>query len=137
MMTTPKPSVLTLETVAEHFAQWRETKAARERIPEPLWREAIELLDTYRISQITRTLGLSGSDLNKRRRQLTSPPPADAQDSRHTFVELQAPLINPASAKAARWLELQRPDGLCLRLHAGDRDDLLALVDRFIGGGPC
>ena len=136
-MTTPNRPALTLETVAEHFAQWRETKAARERIPEPLWREAIELLDTCRISQITRTLRLSGSDLNRRRRQLTSPPPADAQDSRHTFVELQAPLINPVSAKAAPWLELQRPDGLCLRLHAGDRDDLLALVDRFTGGGVC
>ena len=43
-MTTPNPSVLTLEAVAEHFAQWREIKTARERIPEPLWREAIELL---------------------------------------------------------------------------------------------
>lgn len=136
-MTAPNRSALTLETVAEHFAQWRETKAARERIPEPLWREAIELLDTYRISQITRTLRLSGSDLNKRRRQLTSPPPADAQEGRHTFVELETPLINPASAKVTPWLELQRPDGLCMRLHAGDRDDLLALVDRFIGGGAC
>jgi len=137
MMTSPNPSALTLEAVAEHFAQWRDNKTTGERIPERLWREAIALLDTYRISQITRTLRLSGSDLNRRRRQLTSPPPADAQDSRHTFVELQAPLINPVSAKAAPWLELQRPDGLCLRLHAGDRDDLLALVDRFIGGGAC
>ena len=136
-MTAPNQSTLTLETVAEHFAQWRDNKAAGERIPEPLWREAIALLDTYRISQITRALRLSGSDLSKRRRQLTSPPPADAQEGRHTFVELEAPLINPASAKATPWLELQRPDGLCLRIHAGERADLLALVDRFIGGSGC
>ena len=136
-MTTPNRSALTLEAVAEHFAQWRDHKATGERIPEALWREAIALLDTYRISQITRTLRLSGSDLNKRRRQCTPPSPADAQESRHTFVELEAPLINPASAKATPWLELQRPDGLCMRIHAGERAELLALVDRFIGGGTC
>ena len=133
----PNESVLTLETVAEHFAQWRHGKAKRERIPEPLWREAITLLDTYRISQITRTLRLSGSDLNRHRRELASLPPADAQENQHTFVELEAPLLNPGAAKAASWVELQRPDGLYLRVHTGERAELLAVVDHFIGGGAC
>ncbi len=106
-MTVPNRSALTLEAVAEHFAQWRDNKTTGARIPERLWREAIALVNTYRISQITRTLRLSGSDLNKRRRQLTSPPPTDAQEGRHTFVELDAPLRirigNPSHPERPGW----------------------------------
>ena len=67
-MKTPIESTLTLETVSEHFAQWRSRKKQGERTPEFLWREAIELLDHCGISQVTRVLRLSGSDFNKRRR---------------------------------------------------------------------
>ena len=66
-MKTPIETKLTLEAVAEHFEQWRRCKKKGERIPEHLWGEAIELLGRYGISQITRTLRLSGADLNKRR----------------------------------------------------------------------
>ena len=60
-------STLTLEAVAEHFAQWRRNKQKGERIPQPLWHEAIELVDTHGVSKVTRTLRLSATDLNKRR----------------------------------------------------------------------
>ena len=66
-MKAPIESPLTLEEVAEHFAQWRRRKKKGERIPEPLWSEALGLVGTYGVSQVTRTLRLSGTDLNKRR----------------------------------------------------------------------
>jgi len=66
-MKAPIKSPLTLETAAEHFEQWRRTKKKGERIPEKLWSEAIDLVDRYGVSQVTRTLRLSGTDLNKRR----------------------------------------------------------------------
>ena len=60
-------SALTLEEVAEHFAQWRRNKKKGERIPQPLWNEAIELVETHGVSQVTRTLRLSATDLDKHR----------------------------------------------------------------------
>ena len=66
-MKAPTESPLTLEEVAEHFAQWRRRKQKGDRIPEPLWSEAVALVGTYGVSQVTRTLRLSGTDLNKRR----------------------------------------------------------------------
>ncbi len=37
-------SLLTLEAVTEHFAQWRRSKKNGERIPEVLWSKAIALV---------------------------------------------------------------------------------------------
>ncbi len=133
-MQAPIKSTLTLESVAEHFEQWRSSKKKGERRPERLWGEAIELLGRYGISQVVRTLRLSGADLNKRRgigaggrRQKRRHPPA-------AFVEINRTDVAQVSALnvAAPWLELQRPDGLRLRIHPGGGADLLALVDRFM-----
>ena len=63
-------STLTLEQVAEHFKQWRTSKKKGKRIPEPLWNEAVSLVGSYGVSQVTRTLRLSATDLNKRRGQI-------------------------------------------------------------------
>ena len=135
-MKAPIASPLTLEVVAQHFAQWRSHKNKGERIPEHLWREAISLLDTYQISQVTRTLRLSGSDLNKRRgissaaRGRGQGAGADA-----AFVEIDPNEVAQTSAlnTQAAWLELHRPDGLRLYIHPRHGSELLALVDRFMG----
>ena len=139
-MNTPIASTLTLEVVAEHFAQWRSHKKKGERIPEHLWREAIDLLDTYPISQVTRTLRLSGSDFNKRRgiTHATRRQKGMAAKATHlgtAFVEIDANEVARTSALSTHhtWLELHRPDGLRLSIHPGDGGELLALVDRFMG----
>ncbi len=133
-MQAPIKSTLTLESVAEHFEQWRSSKRKGERIPEHLWGEAIELLGRYGISQVVRTLRLSGADLNKRRgigaagrRHKRSHPHA-------AFVEINRTDVAQASELnvAAPWLELQRPDGLRLRIHPSGGAEVLALVDRFM-----
>lgn len=133
-------STVTLETVAEHFVQWRSRKKKRERIPEQLWREAIDLLEHYGISQVTRTLRLSGSDLNKRRRITTRSRRAKVSKTKDTrkdtaFVEFDPQAVSQALGRdtTASWLELQRPDGLRLRIHPREGSELLALVDRFMG----
>ena len=133
-------SPLTLEAVAEHFEQWRSHKKKGERIPEHLWREATNLLDTYPISQVTRTLRLSGSDVNKRRgithaTRRQKGMAAKATQPGTAFVEVDPNEVARTSALSTRhtWLELHRPDGLRLRIHPGDGGELLALVDRFMG----
>ena len=123
---------LTLEEVAEHFERWRRNKKKGDRIPQPLWDEAIGLVETHGVSRVTRTLRLSATDLNKRRgivgtRQRRQAPVAEA-----AFVEIeQTPIAVPDSE--AMWMELERPDGMRLRIRPSQGVDLLALVERFMG----
>lgn len=139
-MKAPIESTLTLEAVAEHFAQWRSRKKKGEPIPKELWREAIELLGHYGISQVTRTLRLSGSDLNKRRgisgggRRRKGTKVKD-KHAGAAFAEIDRQAVAQASGlnATAAWLELHRPDGLRLRIHPSEGSELLALVDRFMG----
>lgn len=135
-----KISTLTLEAVAEHFAQWRADKRPGERIPQRLWQEAIDLLDRYQISQVTRVLRLSGTDLNRRRGIVGRERSGEVESSgdRHAemaLVQIDRQAVAQACAQrtATARLELHRPDGLCLHIHPGDGRELLALVDHFMG----
>jgi hypothetical protein len=125
-------STLTLEEVAEHFERWRRNKKKGDRIPQPLWDEAIGLVQTHGVSRVTRTLRLSATDLNKRRgivrtRQRRQEPVAEA-----TFVEIEHTPIAAPDAET-QWMELERPDGLRLRIRPSHRGDMLTLLDRFMG----
>ena len=129
-------SPLALEAVAKHFEQWRERKKKGERIPEQLWREAIDLVDHYGVSQVTRTLRLSGTDLNKRRGIVGNGQRRHKPSSTSAFVEVEPTVVEQAmapSADAAAWMELERPDGFRLRIRPTGGADLLALMDRFLG----
>jgi hypothetical protein len=135
-MKAPIESPLTLETAAEHFAQWRSNKKKGERIPEQLWSEAIDLVDRYGVSQVTRTLRLSGTDLNKRRGIVGTGQRRRSPNPKAAFVEIEPAVMERAvvsSASAAAWMELERPDGFRLRIRPNGDADMLALMDRFLG----
>ena len=121
---------LTLEEVAAHFAQWRGEKKRGERIPEHLWSEAIALVDSYGVSQVTRTLRLSGQDLNRRRGIASSGQPRRRGGRQPSFVEVDPAVV--AQATAAR-MELIRADGLRLRIEPGEGIDALIVLERFMG----
>ena len=125
-------STLTLEEVAEHFAQWRRNKKKGERIPQPLWHEAIELVDTHGVSQVTRTLRLSATDLNKRRGMVGASQRRQVPVAEATFVEVERAHNSVPNAEAM-WMELERPDGMRLRIRPAQGLDMLALVARFMG----
>ena len=136
-MKAPVEPPLTLEAVAEHFEQWRRNKKKGERIPEPMWSEAINLVDRYGVSQVTRTLRLSGTDLNKRRGIVGTGQRRRSQDTKAAFVEIEPAAVQRAvgpKASAAPWMELERPDGFRLRIRPTGGADMLALLDRFLGG---
>jgi hypothetical protein len=126
---------LTLEEVAEHFAQWRSHKKTGERIPEHLWREAIGLLGAYPVSQVTRTLRLGGRDLNRRRRMMESGKGVNRVEGENAFVEIDRALVAEAlrPGAPATVMELQRPDGLRLRVEPATGAEMLALLERFLG----
>ena len=134
-MKAPIESPLTLETVAEHFEQWRRNKKKGERISEQLWSEAIGLVGRYGVSQVTRTLRLSGTDLNKRRGIIAGGRHRGGSGGKTAFVELNPGLVDQALAPqaTAAWMELERPDGLRLRIQPTGGADMLALIDRFMG----
>jgi hypothetical protein len=50
-------------------------------------------------------------------------------------VEIDRALVDqaPEPGAAAVWMELERPDGLRLRIRATHRVEMLALLDRFMG----
>ena len=126
---------LTLQEVSEHFELWRRRKRKGERIPEQLWQEAVDLVDSHGVSQVSRTLRLGGRDLNKRRGITTAGRHRRGASGKTTFVEID-PVVSgeaPEPTDSALWMELERPDGLRLRIRPSHRGDLLALVERFMG----
>jgi hypothetical protein len=55
-----------LADLAEPFEPWRRTRAsAPERIPQPLWEQAVVLTRMLPCSQVAKRLRLSPTDLNK------------------------------------------------------------------------
>ncbi|MCP3879155.1 MAG: hypothetical protein GY701_12315 [Sulfitobacter sp.] len=134
-MNAPIESTLTLEQVTEHFEQWRNRKKNGERIPEQLWNEAVSLVDIYGVSQVTRTLRLGGSDLNKRRGMVEASQRRQGPSGKTAFVEIDPVVMDQALAAqaSAAWMELERPDGLRLRIRPTGGADMLALIDRFMG----
>ena len=129
-------SPLTLEEVAEHFDQWRRGKKKGERIPQRLWSEAVGLVDTYGVSQVTRVLRLSGRDLNARRGIMGDGRRRQGRGGKTAFVEIDPVVLDPARPQTgAAWLELQRPDGWRLRIQPSGGVEMLALLERFLRSG--
>lgn len=128
-------ATLTLKEVAEHFKKWRSVKKKGERIPDHLWIEALGLVGVYRVTQVTRTLRLSGTDFNKRRRIIGAGRSQEATGSETPFVEIDPTLVEQARGpeSTAAWMELERPDGLRLRIHPTQSADMLVLIERFMG----
>ena len=138
-MKTSIGASLTLKEVAKHFKQWRSVKKQGERIPDHLWSEAVGLLGTYGVSQVTRTLRLSGTDLNKRRGIIEADQRRQGSDGGTTFVEIDPALVDQALVTnvTTAWMELERPDGLRLRIQSTRGADMLALAERFMRVGSC
>jgi hypothetical protein len=134
-MKTAIKSSLTLPEVAEHFQQWRSRKQLGARIPDHLWHEAISLVGAYQVTHITRTLRLSSTDFNKRRRLIETGQHQPDAAGATAFVEINPQRMDRSLAPAASagWLELERPDGLRLRIQPTQGAELLTLVERFMG----
>ena len=113
-----------LAHVREEFEKWRSQSSGRGRIPDRLWRLAIDLLDHVSTSVVCRELHLAAGDLKKRRLALAGA--VDGAPSAPPFVELSAiDLAAPATRSKLRVgpesvevdAELTRPDGARLVLH--------------------
>ncbi len=122
---------LALETVTKHFEEWRSKKKKGEQIPDRLWSESVSLLTDYSLNRIARTLHLCAKDIKKHRDALSPQSALTTPGSEITFVEIDQPLLGAAAARTAL-MELERPDGLRLRIQPTTGADVLALVTRFM-----
>ncbi len=134
-MNTRIDPTLTLDEVANHIKRWRSHKMNGERIPQRLWNEALGLISTYGVSRVSRTLRLSYTELNKRRRVIEEEQRRRDRAEETAFVEIDGALVDQAARTeaTAAWMELERPDGMRLRIRPSHRGDMLTLVERFMG----
>ena len=92
-------------------------------------------MGTYGISPVSRTLRLSYTELDKRRKVIEAGQSRQESGDDTAFVEIDRALVvqAPGPDATGAWMELERPDGLRLRIRPTHGVDLLALVDRFMG----
>jgi len=136
MKTLTNPPLALLEVV-EHFQRWRSSKQKGERIPERLWIEAIGLVPEYTISQVCRALHLCATDLKRHQSELSSGKEVAAACSDHSFVEIDRAIVDQTIKPSVSpgLMEIERPDGLRLRINPTNSADMLVLMTRFMEVG--
>jgi hypothetical protein len=115
-----------LVQAAARFDQWRRSASARGRIPDSLWKLAVDLAREHGLSRTASALKLGYYDLKKRVVDRTPLAQSGAADG---FVELKpAALAMPCQCR----IEFEKPCGSRLRIELqGGIPDLEALGRTF------
>ena len=126
-----------LDGLRRRFEQWRRTRKARSRIPEPLWAAAVKVAGTYGIHRTAKTLRVDYYALKKRAAgtPAVTASKAPAETGGATFLELP-PSVWPGPSECM--LELEKAGGAKMRVHVKgvEAPDLAALSRSFWGSEP-
>jgi hypothetical protein len=119
-----------LRHLTQQFAQWRQHRPTPRgyRIPDPLWAEAVRLAQVLPLTRVAKQLGLKPAALKRRRGVLGRTGGAPVPPAAPPFVEVPAGVWGPAPVE----VEVQRPDGVRLRLHYRDPAPVLTLVQTLL-----
>ena len=113
---TPLHADHLLDQLAAQFEHWRQSRShPHDRIPEPLWDQAVVLTQTLSPSRVAKHLRLRASDLKNqitKRQGQAMPMPAPSG-----FVEVPKPSAQPQVLGGIAGA-LSRPDGARLRMHS-------------------
>jgi hypothetical protein len=123
-----------LDQLAGQFEQWRHNRShPGERIPKALWKQAAALALVLPHTRVASHLRLSARDLKDHMAELHGTPSAPPCTP-PPFVEVPpAPTLPPAAL--AMEIELERPDGVRLRLRCPESTSPVAtLVRAFLEG---
>jgi hypothetical protein len=116
--------------VAKRFAKWRERHEVGTRIPEPLWRAAVELAERHGVCRTATALKLGYYALKERVEERTLAAVNAGQSSpRSAFVELP-----PASVSSSDCvIEFEKGSGWKMSVHLKGipLPDLVALAHSF------
>ena len=115
-----------LDQLAAQFEHWRQTRPhPRDRIPQALWDQAVALTTEFPYTRVAKHLRLSAKDLQTH--MAAEPTPrVEVGPTTPGFVEVPRPA--PPEAPGGLEVELQRPDGIRLRLHSPDASLPLATI---------
>jgi hypothetical protein len=123
-----------LDQLAGQFEHWRQSRLhPSERIPQRLWEQAAALARVLPYSRVAQHVRVSARDLKKHMaaphnsRSAASPTPP-------RFVEVPPTPTWPSVAQAME-IELERPDGSCLRVRCPESTlPVVAVVRAFLEG---
>jgi hypothetical protein len=120
-----------LDQLSGQFEHWRQTRSQpHERIPDPLWEQAVALTATLSASRVAKHLRLRGNDL--KHQIATRQGKATTMPTVPSFVEVPQPPTPPQGTGGLE-VELQRTDGARLRMHSLDASlSVAALVQSFL-----
>ena len=129
-----------LDQLSGQFEHWRQSRSSpHERIPEPLWEQAVALTSTLSPSRVAKHLRVRVSDLKeqitKRHGSTAAQRPPHPAPPR--FVEVPQPPA-PPPVPGCLEVELHRTDGARLRMHSPDASlPLAAIVHSFLEARSC
>lgn len=78
-----------LSAAVREFSHWRSTRKHKCRIPDKLWKMAVDLVGDHSLCEVSRSLNLNYGEL-KRRLAIHSTETASVESS--SFIELSSPL---------------------------------------------
>jgi hypothetical protein len=130
---TPAQAEHQLTHVADQLDHWRQTRTTRgEPLPHDLWEQAIALTTLFPMTRVARRLRVSGGELKKRCAAHHTARSAPASTTALRFVEVTATPAWPSPTSGTD-IELHRPDGTRLRIHAQDSQlPLMAVIRTFL-----
>ena len=105
----------TLENVKGRFEAWRRTRKKQGPIPEALWQDAIQLLQSHSQSQVAKALRVNATELKKKANMMQSP------GESFSFSETswrEVSLMSKANQPDQWTLTLEHPNGFHLRLQS-------------------
>ena len=127
-----------LADLAEQFEQWRRTRATvQERIPPRLWDQAVVLTRMLPCSQVAKRLRLSPTDLKKHCLTQQGSLVTEAAVLHPGFVEVTPTGFETPMAPQAAVIEVERPDGVRLRIQYSEAPPLAVVLRTFLEGAPC
>lgn len=138
-MTTesPLPVETALAELAEQFEEWRRSRTTgQERIPPRLWDQAVALSTVLPCARVARCLRVRSTDLRKRARVKPAPGTPEGTGPTPAFVEVPVPWPGPATP-GITLIEVERPDGVRLRVQYRDAPPLAAVLGAFLEPARC
>ncbi|RKX64955.1 MAG: hypothetical protein DRP42_05600 [Tenericutes bacterium] len=120
-----------LERVQGRFADWREQKQGRERIPEELWKAAVRVARRHGVNQVSSILNLDYSHL-KRRIGKNAEAERRMPVANGVFVEMEGMMPERDSACV---VEIEKENGTRMRISVQDvaTVDWRRMKEAFLG----
>ncbi len=135
------PMNYNLDQVGTAFDNWRANRSDKNSaIPEALWELVGNIYPHYSRGSICARLGLSSSQLKRRGYEIPGSDDNHTQSSsteEAQFIDVAQPVLSPSSAPPAEpapSIEIERPDGTRIRLHALPEAHLSLFFNQLIGG---